>query len=273
MVLRWMSRAGLLGVLLALTTVAWRADGPNSTQVPTPVARHHDPIIIHERHGRNVTSTNWSGYAVAGAKGSVTDVKASWIVPAIAGTCPSTEQYSSFWVGIDGYSSNTVEQIGTDSDCQNGKPVYYAWYEFYPHPSFLVNGLTISPGDKISAEVSADAKGVFTVTLADISTGKTFGGSSKIPSAAQSSAEWIAEAPSSGGVLPLADFNVVDYGQDHTAVSPTCYTTIGRASGLIGSFPGNVEITMVNSSGATEALPSGLSTDGSSFSVGWRSSR
>src|SRR6266852_7946500 len=104
-------------------------------------------------HDGSFTSTNWSGYAVTGASGSVSDAKGSWTVPAIQGTCPSTNQYSSFWVGIDGFSSGTVEQTGTDSDCQNGAPTYYAWYEFYPHPSFLINGLTIRPGDVIEAEV------------------------------------------------------------------------------------------------------------------------
>lgn len=276
MVLRWTSNAGILGVLLlgsvlALTTAAVGTDGPSSTQGPTPVARHHDPIIIHERHGRDVTSTNWGGYAVTGAKGSVTDVRASWIVPPIVGTCPSTDQYASFWVGIDGYSSNTVEQIGTDSDCQNGKPVYYAWFEFYPHPSFTVNSLTINPGDTISAEVSAGAKGAFTVTLTDKTTGHTFSTTTKMPSADQSSAEWIAEAPWSGGVLPLADFGVVDWGQNHTKVPQTCDATIGRTTGPIRLLTGNLEITMVNSGGATKALPSGLSKDGSSFSIAWMS--
>src|SRR5262249_48179989 len=102
----------------------------------------HIPMIPHQRHGRNATSTNWSGYAVTASSGAVSDVKASWVVPAVQGNCPSTNQYASFWVGIDGYSSNTVEQIGTDSDCQNGQPVYYVWYEFYPHWSYLVNTVT-----------------------------------------------------------------------------------------------------------------------------------
>ena len=42
---------------------------------------------------------------------------------------------SAFWVGLDGYSSTSVEQLGTDSDCVSGKPSYYAWYEMYPNPS------------------------------------------------------------------------------------------------------------------------------------------
>jgi len=149
-------------------------------------------------------AVRWSGYAVTGDNGSVTDVTASWTVPAIQGTCPSTNQYASFWVGIDGYSSNTVEQIGTDSDCQGGSPVYYAWYEFYPHFAYGVN-MTVQPGDVISAEVRAGPRGLFTVTLTNVTRNQTFSTSAKAPSAKQSSAEWIVEAPYSGGVLPLAD--------------------------------------------------------------------
>src|SRR5690348_12236358 len=61
-------------------------------------------------------STNWSGYAVTGPNGSVSSVQGSWIVPSV--TCAKhSATYSSYWVGIDGFSSGTVEQTGTDSDC------------------------------------------------------------------------------------------------------------------------------------------------------------
>src|SRR5215469_11261542 len=78
----------------------------NVEQGSNTPGRHHPPAIIHERHGHMVTSTNWSGYALTGSRGSVTDVKGSWIVPAV--NCSQTPSaYSSLWVGIDGYSSNT----------------------------------------------------------------------------------------------------------------------------------------------------------------------
>jgi Peptidase A4 family len=113
----------------------------------------------HIRYGAS-SSLNWAGYAVTGAAGSVSDVKGSWIVPSV--TCsPSQNAYSAFWTGIDGYSSSTVEQTGTDSDCQSGSATYYAWFEFYPNPSFLVSGFTVTPGDQISAEVSYSG-GMFT---------------------------------------------------------------------------------------------------------------
>src|SRR3989441_2055741 len=214
-------------------------------------------------HEGSFQSTNWSGYAVTGASGSVSDAKGSWTVPAIQGTCPSTNQYSSFWVGIDGFSSGTVEQTGTDSDCQNGVPTYYAWFEFFPHPLFLINGMTITPGDHMTAE--ANFNGRFTVTITDTTTGVSFSTSAKVHSAQRSSAEWIAEAPSSsGGILPLADFGTVSFS--------SCTATVNGATGTIGSFGSSVQqITMVSSSGAVKAQPSSLSGSGDGFSVTWKS--
>jgi hypothetical protein len=223
------------------------------------------------RHSTSAQSTNWAGYAVTAAAKGVTDVKGSWIVPKIQGTCPATNQYSSFWVGIDGFSSNSVEQTGTDSDCQGGAAVYYAWFEFYPKPSHLISGLTISAGDTISAEVKYSG-GKFTTTLRDVTTGQSYSASAKV-NAQRSSAEWIAEAPSSsGGILPLADFGTVSFGTDYTSVASTNDATISGTTGNIGSFANVVAITMVNNAGtATKAAPSSLSTDGTSFQVTWQS--
>jgi hypothetical protein len=166
-------------------------------------------------------------------------------------TSPAT-QYSSFWIGIDGYDSNTVEQIGTDSDCVNGATTYYAWFEFYPHLSYTINNFPVSPFDSISAEVKYSG-GVFTVSLTNHPTGLSFSTSTKMNNAKRSSAEWIAEAPSAGGVLPLADFQTVNFG-------PGDIATIGSSTSTIGSFPAaNVfEITMTNSSGVPKATPASL---------------
>jgi hypothetical protein len=230
------------------------------------------PLLAPRIRSGPSTSTNWSGYAVTGAAGSVSDVKASWVVPAIQGTCPSTNQYASFWVGIDGYSSNTVEQIGTDSDCQGGRAVYYAWYEFYPKASFTISSITITTGDKISAEVKY-AGGKFTATITDTTTRKTFSTSAKVNNAKRSSAEWIAEAPYSGGILPLANFGTVYFGSDSTGVTSTCYATVNGVTGPIGSFGSSVqEITMVSQSSSTtiKAQPSSsLSSDKTSFTITW----
>lgn len=93
------------------------------------------------------TSTNWSGYAVDGT--DATQVIGTWTEPAV--TCGATENsWSSLWVGIDGDTSNTVEQIGTDSDCDSGTPTYYAWYELYLKSEVNL-AMTVSPGDSMTA--------------------------------------------------------------------------------------------------------------------------
>jgi len=110
--------------------------------------------------------------------------------------------------------------------------------------------------------------------LTDVTTGEGFSTSTKMNNAKRSSAEWIAEAPSGGGVAPLANFVVVDFGSGNTGVNSTCSASTTTGSGAIGSFPAAsvFEITMVDKNGSLEATPSALSQQGSSFSVSWVSS-
>src|SRR6266536_846942 len=77
-----------------------------------------------------VSSSNWAGYVASGGNGTFTSASASWTQP--AGTCTGGSRYAAFWVGLDGYTSGTVEQIGTEADCDGRTPRYYAWYEIYP---------------------------------------------------------------------------------------------------------------------------------------------
>ncbi len=229
----------------------------------------HKPKI----KGENGGSTNWAGYAVDSPAGSVTDVKGSWTVPSVV-CSRGKSQYSSFWIGIDGDTSNTVEQIGTDSDCRNGKTNYYSWYEFYPNPMYYTP-ISVKPGDRMSAEVKYDsATNLFTVSMTNLRTGQNFSTSQSVAGAQRSSAEWIAEAPSSrSGILPLANFGIANFGVDYTQVSSTSYATIGGITGNISSFGSLVNpITMYGSYNPrlVKAQPSGLSTDGTSFSVQWK---
>ena len=272
------------GSLLVLAIVPALSQVPNAPSAPLQDAgiiapRQHAPRRVYPgapiRVINNVTveeSTNWSGYAVEGT--SFTSAKGSWIVPTV--TCSKTPNtYSSFWVGIDGWTSSTVEQTGTDSDCSGSRASYYAWYEFYPNPSILVSSVPGSPGNKISATVTYNGS-QFTITITNETTGKSYSKSSTVRGAKRSSAEWIAEAPcctNSGGILPLADFGTVDFGQDYTDVTSTNYAIDSGINGPISDYGSSVfESIMVNgSSGADEAVPSGLSTDGSSFTVKWGS--
>ena len=217
---------------------------------------------IHIKEG---TSSNWSGYAIETnltypQKGAVTDVKGSWTVPAVNYSV-TPNAYSSFWIGIDGYSSGTVEQIGTSSDASSGSPQYYAWYEMYPKWPVTLK-MKISPGDVMSAEVGYLGNGKFQLTITDTTTGASFTTTQKSPSAKRSSAEWIAEAPSSGKVLPLADFGTVYF--------ENAQATLNGVTGSINNSAWQYDaITMTTSSGTVKALPSSLSPDGRSFSVTW----
>jgi hypothetical protein len=204
-------------------------------------------------------TTNWSGYAAKNA--TFSDAKGTWVQPAVS--CTSNKrQYSSFWVGIDGYSSSTVEQIGTDSDCVGRGGSYYAWYEMYPAGSVQIPNFQVSPGDTLSAEVAVSGT-TFTLRLTSSRSG-TFTTSQSLSTAAKSSAEWVAEAPSSCfrtcSVLPLANFGTVNYSGS--------YATSTGASGPISSFT-NDKIVMETNGGTVKAAPSSLSSDGTGFSDTW----
>jgi len=267
------------GSLLAFAILPALAQVPAAQPATAVLApRQHAPrkvLGLHpDRVIDNVTvseSTNWSGYAVTGS--GFTNAKGSWTVPSVnCSTTPNT--YSSFWVGIDGWTSSTVEQTGTDSDCSGTTPSYYAWYEFYPKGSYLISSVPVSPGNQISAEVVYSGS-EFTATITNVSTGKSFSIKAKVNRAKRSSAEWIAEAPcctNGGGILPLSDFGTVDFGQDSTGVSGTNEATDSSASGGISAFGSGVnESEMYSTSGVAEALPSNLSSDGTSFTVVWKS--
>ena len=213
-------------------------------------------------------STNWSGYAVSTAAGAVSQVAGSWVVPAVAS---SVSGYSSAWVGIDGWNSATVEQLGTDSDFVNGQAHYYAWYEMYPAGSVNLS-LAIHPGDTISASVSTTGTGQFVLSITDVSTGGSFATTQTSAQAQRSSAEWIQEAPSSRrGILPLADFGTIHF----SGASATVNGTPGLAD---TSWSGSTlnQIDMVTSTGSPKATTSALSDAASpapsSFSVTWVSS-
>ena len=163
-----------------------------------------------------------------------------------------------------------MEQLGTDSDCDSGTPSYYAWYEMYPNPSVtLPSQYPVQPGDQMTALVAANSAGTsFTLMIKDATAGWTFSTTQTGSGFARSSVEVIAEAPSSCSLLfcsevPLADFGQINY-------SGSSVISSAGTNGSLATFKAN-EITMANN-GTTLATPSGLSADGSSFSVAWNAS-
>lgn len=205
-----------------------------------------------------VQSTNWSGYADTGS--SFSKVSASWTEP--SALCSSgKEQLAAFWVGIDGYSSSSVEQDGTLIECYRSRAYQYSWWEMYPTNAIQVVGQTVASGDAITSTVTRSGTS-YTLTVTDSThTANSFTVTEGCSGCANSSAEWIAEAPSSSSsIYPLADF--------HSWTASNASVTEGSTSGVISSFTDD-EITMVDSSGSIKALPGSLNSSGNSFSVTW----
>ena len=235
------------------------------------------------RRATAVSSSNWSGYA--DTNDTFGSVSSSWTEPTV--NCADSNSgldgvlslsdllggpgaASAFWVGLDGYNSTSVEQLGTDSDCDSGTPSYYAWYEMYPNPSeVLPSQYPVQPGDQMTALVASNAAGTsFTLEIKDATAGWTFSTTQTGSGFARSSAEVIVEAPSSCSILFCSEVPLADFGQLNFSGSSVINTA--GTKGSLSAFDAN-EITM-SDNGTTLATPSSLSSDGSSFSVKWDNS-
>ena len=219
-----------------------------------PSAVHTPYFISHGLHVSNttVTSTNWAGYAATGS--TYTSVSTSYTQPSVSCSGRSGT-YAAFWVGLDGYTSSTVEQTGTMAYCNGSTAEYVGWYEMYPQGSNDYSN-TVKAGDSIYESVTFSGTKTYTLVLEDKTRSWTKTTTVSASGDARSSAEVIAEAPYSGSVLPLADFGTVTFdgslvnGSNLSSFSPTA-------------------INMVSSSGAAEATTSGFSGD--NFGITWDS--
>jgi hypothetical protein len=228
---------------------------PRGIRARIPAGRPDGPAVA-QAHGANAEaeSTNWSGYAVTGATGAFKSVSASWIEPAAKCTSRSAK-YAAFWVGLDGYASDSVEQTGSDSDCDGETPAYYGWYEMYPaDPVNFSNA--VSPGDSFTASVTFSGTETYTLVLKDLTKGWTQTITKNESGLDRSSAEVITEAPSSeSGVLPLADFGIINYS-----------ASTANGTSLAGQSP--TEIIMIDNSNRDKDSTSAIGSGGA-FSNTW----
>jgi Peptidase A4 family len=192
-----------------------------------------------------VRSANWAGYVASGGNGEATSVTSDWVQP--TARCRFGDQYSAFWVGLDGFTSSTVEQTGTEADCVGRTAEYAAWYEFYPANPVYFNE-PVRAGDQFTGTVSY-ASGQFTVTLTDHTQSWSQSHTQVVPGAARSSAEVIAEAPCctyGGNPLPLTNFGSVSFN-----------SAMVNGAGLCTTNP--VEVEMVSAHRTLQAEPSPIS--------------
>lgn len=186
-------------------------------------------------------------------------------------SCPGiAHQWTSNWVGLDGFTTDTVEQDGTFAFCggkNNKTPQYEAWYEMFPAGS--VNVFPVKPGDVIDAAVTFSG-GKFNLSIGDVNSGKHFSISKGCATCERASAEWIIERPGLCNstatkcfLTQLADFHTTTMGQAKARVSG------GKVKG-IGGFA-NIPIFMVDplKSGGFISLDSVGPLTGPSFTTTW----
>lgn len=241
-----LAAAGLMcgGLMLAVPGAAGAATSHAST--PTSATQPGGRIIRAAGYGTGdaTISLNWSGYA-ATSKTPFNSVHSTFVQPSVK--CPGIKhQFTSNWVGLDGFNDETVEQDGTFSRCtgpDHTTPAYWAWVEMFPLPS--VNVFRVQPGDVIAASVKY-AKGNFTLTIADLTSGKSHTTVASCSSCRRASAEWIIERPaqcankscSKALLTELANFRT-------TTMSANTASLDGGQVKNVGGFH-NVPIYMVN---------------------------
>jgi hypothetical protein len=189
----------------------------------------HAPMIpSYDHKGRPIrgphnesTSSNWSGYALSTA--SYTSASGNWTVPKVTlatyASNPSLESSAS-WVGIGGFSSSDLIQLGTEQLVEpNGILIYRPWYELLPAAeTVLPSKYAISPGDAMTASLTCTANctahnssTTWTLSMTDSTAGWTWTENFTYRSSL-SSAEWIEEAPEyQGSVVPLPNYGSIQF--------------------------------------------------------------
>lgn len=245
----------LLVFSLALSPVAGESGGVRLQVQQQPRMR-----IMHGYY------LNWAGYSVENLSrgvplppGSVTYVYGQFNVPLIV----ECDGVVSFWVGIDGANSPTVEQTGVAAlwNPYENVAYYFAWWEMYPQMPYTIGSMVIEAGDVMEASVEFDdGTQTFTFTIKDLTTGASFttartvhGGGPNFP--LRTSAEWVVERPMmryQGDilVLPLAEFK-------EPVVFDDCWAVVnGEWVGIKGMGKGTYDqMTMVDPSQKNKKPP------------------
>ena len=223
------------------------------------------------------TTSNWAGYALTAPSGSTfTSVVGSWTVPTVtASPDTSSGTYAAFWVGLDGFNSPTVEQLGVEADYFHSSGAsYYAWTELYPAGSSYISRFTVNPGDKITASVtytginSTSGRQDFTLAMQDTTTGETYQDNTSTTGVDLHSAEWVTEAPSNNGILPLANFGSATFTDSFATLATGSSSQTSTITGLAGlNGVTAYQINLSSGTGKLSAKPSTLSSEGTAFNV------
>jgi len=273
-------RAKLLGSAVAVlgsASLVMAGGAASASASASGMAAHRTPRVgrmlrapgASARTVRGITkldSYNWSGYAQSTkTDGTFTAVKDYWTVPTV--TTKAGDQYSSDWVGIDGFSNQTLVQDGTEADNINGTVKYDAWTEILPASEVVIPGLVISPGNSMEGLVEETKPGTWKMTVFDLTTGKSGGRTVKYSSPGLS-VEVIHERPEVGGGLAnLATTTNVTFDPGSLSTAPPGTPTWKPLLKVVTGATLN-EIFMLNNPGtAIIASPSAPDSDSDGFTV------
>ena len=175
--------------------------------------RYHGPnIAVGKVENSSATSNNWSGIVdstsvTSYGPSSVTDIGSEFVVPVAEqayGVCTGGWDYSSSWVGIDGWNANApdVLQAGTDADayCSGGVTTanYDAWIEWFPYTETVISGFPVSPGTDMFVRVWSTTSTAGHAYLVNLNTNTAVTVAFSAPPGTNlvgNSAEWIVERP------------------------------------------------------------------------------
>jgi hypothetical protein len=259
--------AGLTTAVPAATCFAAQTT-PQARVTPTRSFGFAGPARERGFGPTQFVSRNWDGYnSYVSTEGTDFDaVSATWVQPTV--TCPQPNAWAVFWVGLDGWWDDTVEQGGTSAQCLSGTPSYTAWWEMYP-TNAIQEVFSISAGDKMTAGVTYTvATHTFVITVKDVTSGHSFtrkelcgAGLTCNRSSAEAIAEDVGLYPGPG-YYPLANYGRMSFsGSQMTDIS-----------GHTGSFTDSAwlhgSVTEM-SGGVTYAKVSALSATGAKFTAIW----
>lgn len=247
-------------VLAALSLTIATAPGMASAAQAVQSGRY----IGNTGCGPACRSLNWSGYSVT--RHHYTSVTGSWVVPAV--DCSSGgRQFSSTWIGLNGWNNGTVEQTGTDGKCVQGTAYYRAWWEVFPDYPEIIK-FHVAPGDQIAASVVYDpAAGSYTMKLVDSTKGRSLKYVYTNPAyAPNTSAEWIVERPALCTDPQCNGFKIT-----RLAKYGTVTFTNATANGQPISRWTSHAVTMVDSKLRDMSVPGPLGGSGDTFTATWES--
>jgi hypothetical protein len=244
-------------------------------QTTSPSTEGNSPAKTANGTVTSLPSINWSGFAdvESSTTTSFSSVSGTWRIPAVRCLPHPYQNQDAFlasWVGLDGATNGTVEQLGSATQCFEDVEFYYVWYEMFPAGTVeegtaaCINNNTDcpQPGDEVSASVTVTpgtgGNNNYVLALTDhtrpqesFSTAQTCAATTCL----DQSAEWILERPAFAlpfgfQILPLGDFFATGFQSAHEVS--------GGKSGSIGRFQDgpiyNIDMTDDSNSYYTDCI-------------------